>query len=57
MQGKIRKQKHLYYDKEWFVFPFAISWTKELYYTLKPTARLTIHFLWWHWKWDFERRG
>jgi len=46
----------LYYDKEWFIFPFAIGWFKNLYYTLNPTARLEFHFLWWHWKWDFERR-
>ena len=50
------KQKHLSYDKEWFVFPFAIGWQSRLYYLIKPTSRLTIHFLWWHWRWDFERR-
>jgi hypothetical protein len=53
---KRRKQKHLFFDKEWFVFPFAIQWFKELYYVAKPTARLEFHFLWWHWKWDFERK-
>ena len=44
------------YDKEWFVFPFAIAWYSRLYYITKPTSRLTIHFLWWHWRWDFERK-
>lgn len=51
-----RKQRHLLFDKEWLVFPFAIIIHRELYYILEPTTRLEFHFLWWHWKWDFERK-
>lgn len=53
---KMYKLRHLSYDKEWFVFPLAVAWHKRLYYILKPTSRLEIHFLWWHWAWDFERK-
>ena len=53
---KVIKKSRCYYDKEWFVFPFSIGWESRLYYVMKPTSRLTIHFLWWHWQWQFERR-
>ena len=39
-----KKQKHLFYDREWMIFPFAIGWNKELYYTQEPMARITFHF-------------
>ena len=49
------KEKHLFYYKSWFVFPFAIMWESDLLEYIKPTSRLTFHFLWWHWRWTFRR--
>ena len=52
---RVRKQKHFYYCKDWFVFPLAIEWTKDIYLYLNPTPRLAIHFMWWHWQWTFVK--
>jgi len=40
---KRRRQKHLYYDKEWFIFPFAIGWFKNLLHS-KPHSTAGIPF-------------
>lgn len=47
------KKKHLYFYKDWFVFPLAIEWVRDIYIYLNPTPRLSIHFMWWHWQWTF----
>ena len=48
-------KKHFYFGKDWFVFPLAIEWIKDVFIYLKPTPRLAIHFMWWHWQWTFVK--
>lgn len=50
------KEKHFYFYKNWFFFPLCIEWSECPEY-IKETHRLTIHFLWWHWKWTFTKEG
>ena len=50
-----KRKKHLYFSEDWFVFPLAIEWTSDTHIYLKPTSRLVIHFMWWHWQWIFEK--
>lgn len=45
-----------YYDKDWFVFPFAIIWEDFLGWHSPPAKRLSIHFLCWHWQWTFGEK-
>lgn len=42
-------------DKDFIVFPIAFGWENRDPFYIKHTSRLTIHFLWWHWAWWFER--
>lgn len=51
------KKKQFYYDKDWFVFPIAIEWISNIGIYLKPTPRLAIHFMWWHWQWTFVKEN
>ena len=51
-----RKEKHLFFYKDWFVFPVAIMWKSELMEYIPKASRLTIHFLWWHCRWTFVKR-
>lgn len=51
----IKKQKHFYFYKDWFVFPVAIMWESDLFEYIPKANRLTIHFLWWHWRWTFVK--
>lgn len=48
---RVIKEKH--FDKDWFVFPFAIIWEDFLGWYRPPAKRLSIHFLCWHWQWIF----
>lgn len=54
---RVIKEKHFYYDKDWFVFPFAIIWEDFLGMFRPPAKRLSIHFLCWHWQWTFWGKG
>lgn len=42
-------------DKGFIVLPFAISFQSRSQWHVKHTSVLTVHFLWWHWVWWFER--
>ena len=44
------KKMQFMYDKEFFVFPFAITWYKERFIYPQPIDVLCFHFLWWHWR-------
>lgn len=46
----VKKQKHFHYYKNWFVFPLAVAWESDLPEYIHKTSRLTIHFLWYHWR-------
>ena len=48
-----RNEKHFFFYRDWFVFPFAIEWTDNLGIYIPKVSRLSIHFLWWHWRWLF----
>lgn len=50
-----RKEKHLYFYKDWFVFPVAVMWERDLVEYISKASRLTIHFLWWHFRWTFVK--
>ena len=54
--SKYMKRSHSK-DKGYIVLPFAIGWEDRDPFYIKHTSRLTIHFLWWHWAWWFERGG
>ena len=41
--------------KDYIVFPFAIVWEYNDPIYIRHTSKLTIHFLWWHWGFWFER--
>lgn len=49
----IRKHKHFYCYKDWFVFPIAVEFHHGLPEYMQHANRLCIHFLWWHWQWTF----
>jgi hypothetical protein len=51
-----KESKHFMYDLGWFVFPLAVQWWDKCYEYTKPTSRLSVHFLWWHWHWEIERK-
>lgn len=51
-----KKEKHLFFYKDWFVFPLAIAWESGLMEYIPHASRLTIHFMWWHWKWTFFKK-
>lgn len=42
-------------NKGYIVFPFAIVWEDSDPLRIYRTSKLTIHFLWWHWGFRFER--
>ena len=48
-----RNEKHFFFYRDWFSFPFNIEWTSELDIYMPKASRLSIHFLWWHWRWTF----
>ena len=50
------EDKHFYFDKDWFVFPFAIVWRTDILELVGKHSRLEIHFLWFHWRWIFKRK-
>lgn len=50
------KDKHFHFDKDWFVFPFAIVWKTDCWELVGKHSRLEIHFLWFHWRWTFKRK-
>ena len=50
------KEKHFYFYKTWFVFPFAIAIDLDCYDYIPPAKRVELHFLWWHCKWSFKKR-
>jgi hypothetical protein len=52
-----RKEKHLFFYKDWFVFPVAIGWESDLAMYVQKASRLTIHFLWWHLRWTFIKEN
>ena len=43
-------------SKDYIVFPFAIVWEDWSPMYLQHTSVLTIHFLWWHLGFWFERK-
>lgn len=53
---KHKESKHFMYNLGWFVFPLAVQWWDKCYEYTKPTSRLSVHFLWWHWHWEIERK-
>ena len=50
---KAVKQKHLFFDKKWFIFPIAIQWESYIPAYIPSARRLSVHFLWWHFRWTF----
>lgn len=49
------REKHFHFDKDCFVFPFAIVWKTDFWELVGKHSRLEIHFLWFHWRWIFKR--
>jgi len=50
------KEKHFYFYKDWFVFPFAITLHTNCLEYYPPAKRLEVHFLWWHWRKTFYKK-
>jgi hypothetical protein len=51
------KYKRFKFIKSWFVFPFCISFHTDLMEFYPPAKSLQIHFLWWHFRWLFLKKG
>ena len=48
---------HNMFSKHWFGFPLCIEWESNLLVYVPYAARLSLHFLWWHFAWDFIKGG
>lgn len=52
----MKKDTYFYFDKGWFVFPLAFAWRTDIYELVGKYSRLEFHFLWFHWRCNFNRK-
>lgn len=51
----LKQNRRFFSDKYFWVFPICVVWTPRLMDYRVPTSELTIHFLCWHWQWQFRK--
>lgn len=51
------KKYRFLFSKSWFIFPLAIEVNTNCIEYYPPAKSLCVHFLWWHFRWMFFKKG